>query len=319
MEIDRRHGAALPSELSMSGDKLDLYATDTNFLESWEDLLAVRRQRPLPPTSQFAALTLKPDAVVGRTLMPTIDWLEENGFAIVAAELLVFDRHLIRGIWQYSWNVASRDRKDLVDVLLAATPSLFLALRGPEDASVWLSRNKGPANPVERKPGQLRSRLGDFSTLLNFVHTSDEPADFIRELGVYFPAAHRRNIYRAMDRGGSTEAAERLARRLEAEHPAHDLGLGSSLERIRAAARSANGTVGRDRARLVTLLADIEAGRRRDWRLLFRLCEEAEVGCDRWDLITVATHLVGHDEADLDPVLPGVSTMSSTPAAGLKV
>ncbi len=216
----------MPDELSRFPDKLDLYARDTYFLESWEDLVAVEGDQALD-RSRFAALTLKPDAVVGRTLKPTLEWLDEYGFSVVAAELVEFERHTIRGIWLYSWNVASRDRKDLVDILLTATPSLFLALRGPKDASLWLSQNKGPANPEYRQPGQLRSRLGYFSTLLNFVHTSDEPADFIRELAVYFPAPTRQRIYRAMGSSGdSRQRANCLASELEDRFPAHDLRAG---------------------------------------------------------------------------------------------
>jgi nucleoside diphosphate kinase len=294
----------------MSGDKLDLYATDTYFLESWEDLHTVRDQVRLPSISRLAALTLKPDAIVGRMLLPTIAWLAENDFVIVAAERFEFDRHLIRGIWQYSWNAASRGRKELVDLLLSATPSLFLALRGPEEASLWLSRNKGPANPDDRRPGQLRSHLGAFSTLLNFVHTSDEPADFIRELGVYFPASRRRRIYRSMGLGSSTSEAVQLARQLETEYAAHDLSQRASVERIRAACTSADDAEEGNHAGLIRLLAEIEGGSRPDWRLLSRLCQESGFTPDPWDLLTVATYLVGGDECDLEPVVPGVSTMS---------
>jgi len=304
----RIHGGSLPIELSRLPAKRDLYAVDTYFLESWEDFLTVAAEQSLPAPSRFASLTLKPDAVVGRTLEPTLEWLAEHGFSIVAAELVEFERHIIRSIWLYSWNVASRDRKDLVDILLTATPSLFLALLGPEDASLWLSQNKGPANPARRRPGQLRSRLGYFSTLLNFVHTSDEPADFIRELAVYFPAPTRRRIYRAMSSpGASLQRAEDLAHQLEAHHPPHDLDLDRSLVRIRATAGPGNGD--RDAAELHQLLDEIANRESQDWRNLFRLAEAAGISPQSWDLIVIATNLVQMDNPDLDPVLPGISSM----------
>lgn len=304
------HGSALPDELSRLQDKRDLYATDTYFLESWEDFVTVAGEQPLPAPSRFAALTLKPDAVVGRTLKPTLVWLGEHGFSVVAAELVEFERHIIRNIWLYSWNVASRERKDLVDILLTATPSLFLALRGPEDASLWLSQNKGPANPEHREPGQLRYRLGYFSTLLNFVHTSDEPADFIRELAVYFAAPTRQRIYRAMGSpGDSLRRAEDLASELEVRFPAHDLELDASIDRVRALVTRGHGD-DHDQARLRHLLNEIAGRNTRDWRTLFRLADAAGVSCQNWDLIVIATNLVQMDSPDIDPVLPGISSMN---------
>jgi nucleoside diphosphate kinase len=309
VKIGRNHGIALSDELSRSQDKLDLYATDTYFLESWEDLLTVRGEQSLPAAARFAGLTLKPDAVVGRTLKPTLDWLGGHGFSVVAAELVEFERHIIRGIWQYSWNVASRDRKDLVDILLTTTPSLFLALCGPEDASLWLSQNKGPANPKYRQPGQLRYGLGSFSTLLNFVHTSDEPADFIRELAVYFPAPTRQRIYRAMGSGESPQCAESLAVELESRFPAHDLNLDTSIDRIRALVDADGDGGGRDLTMLRQLLDEIASGSTRDWRTLFRLAKAAQIPCQDWDLIVIATNLVQLDNPDIDPVLRGISSM----------
>lgn len=310
----RIHGASLPNELSRLPVKRDLYAVDTYFLESWEDFLAVVGEQAIPPPSRFASLTLKPDAVVGRTLKPTLEWLGEHGFSIVAAELVELERHIIRSIWLYSWNVASRDRKDLVNILLTATPSLFLALLGPEDASLWLSQNKGPANPEYRRPSQLRSRLGYFSTLLNFVHTSDEPADFIRELAVYFPADTRQRIYRAMGSpADSLQRAEDLTCELEARHPAHDLDLDHSIDRVRAAVGSRKGDAAG--VELHHLLDAIAGRRTRDWRTLFRLAKAAGVSSLSWDLIVIATNLVQMDNPDIDPILPGVSSMDLTVVA----
>ncbi|MGN6814965.1 MAG: nucleoside-diphosphate kinase [Solirubrobacterales bacterium] len=315
MKIGRNHGVTLPDQLSRFQDKLDLYATDTYFLESWEDLLAVAGNQSLASLSRFASLTLKPDAVVGRTLKPTMKWLVDHGFSIVAAELVYFDRHITRGIWHYSWNVASRDRKDVVDMLLPATPSLFLALRGPEDASLWLSANKGPANPKYRQPGQLRYGLGYFSTLLNFVHTSDEPADVIRELAVYFPAPTRRRIYQAMNSGDALQHAEDLASELEDRFLPHDLALDASIERIRVLVDAGQNGGSRDRTALRSHLDEIANGGTRDWKTLFSLLEAVGVPCEPWDLIVVATNLVQIDNPDVDPMLPAISSLNLPTAA----
>ena len=58
-------------------------------------------------------------------------------------------------------------------------------------ASVELTGLKGPTDPDARAPGQLRHLLGRYSYLLNLVHTPDEPADVLRELGAAEAAVER--------------------------------------------------------------------------------------------------------------------------------
>jgi hypothetical protein len=174
---------------------------------------------------------------------------------------------------------------------------------------LWLSENKGPANPKYRQPGQLRYGLGYFSTLLNFVHTSDEPADFVRELAVYFPSPIRQRIYRAMATpDDALSRAEGLAAELEARFPPHDLEMEASLNRVRELVDADLDGASADPVRLRLLIDEIASGNGRDWRALLNLVESVGMPCDQWDLIVIATSLVQMDNPDVDPVVPGVSS-----------
>jgi len=155
--IGRQHGIDLPSALSVMPEKLALYAADTYFLESWEDLVAV------DPSAEdllqdIATITFKPDAFAARAVRPALAWLSRAGFQVVGAEPVFFDRATIRGIWLYQWNVASRDRKDVVDDLLGR--SLACGLPAPAERAST-SRN-GKQSPQHREgpsdTGQASSR-----------------------------------------------------------------------------------------------------------------------------------------------------------------
>ena len=96
---------------------------------------------------------------------------------------------------------------------------------------------KGPTDPAEREPGQLRHLLGRYSYLLNLVHTTDEPADVARELAVYLDSADRARVIAEALQGADRSAdARELAARLYASSPSHDLLFEPAASRLLALA-----------------------------------------------------------------------------------
>lgn len=202
----------LPAELTADPDKRAWYTEDTYLQESLGQLRTLTDDAS-SFARRHAVLLCKPDAVLARRLTPAIDWLEHNGFQIVSARRITLTRHVVRALWYFQWNIASPERRRCADRLVAAADSLVLVVRGPEQdepASVLLTERKGPTDPARREPGQLRHLLGRYSYLLNLVHTPDEPADVLRELGVYFAETERADVFvealSGRDRG--TEARE---------------------------------------------------------------------------------------------------------------
>jgi hypothetical protein len=297
--------------------KLVLFAVDSYFRDAWEDL------RPLPEGDvdlvlrRHALLLLKPDAVAGRRLLPALDWLAAHAAVVVAARRLDLGRHHARAMWQYQWNVATRDRRDLADQLLAAGSSLLLLLRLPAGgvpATVVLSSAKGPADPAGRRPGQLRERLGDGNFLLNYVHAADEPADLVRELGVLLDSRQRRAVLAEMLAGADAGArALALAGELYRDAPAHPLTVAPLLDRVDALVAAGDPAAGRATAALaaagVTGADPVPAGGRgTDWRALVSQLRACGVTVDRWDQIVLGTSLMAPSEPDRVPLLSGVPT-----------
>ena len=250
-------------------------------------------------------ITFKPDAFAGQVVEPALRWLVDNGFRVVAARPVTFDRAMIRGIWFYQWNIASRDRKDVVDELLCAGESLVVALRFPGrlDATRHLSTIKGPAVPQRRKPGQLRQVLASPSTLLNFVHTTDEAADLVRELGVYFPAERRRELLAEMaEAGDRLPQALALASETQAGYPKAELRLGP-------VARSLGAQLDvREHPDLATDLDSVASGGRPDWRRLLGDLERAGVSITQWQRLVLATGLIEMDVPTGEVLIRGVSS-----------
>jgi nucleoside diphosphate kinase len=307
------HGTELAPRLSQDARKRELYGADTYYLESAEQLAAMGGDLE-DFAARHAGVLLKPDAVATRQLVPAIDWLVDNGWRIVAARACRMDRAMLRALWQYQWNVATPYRRRIADEFLTSTDSLVLVVRResgePEDvpASVRLTEAKGPTDPDARVPGQLRYLLGRYCYLLNLVHTPDEPADVVRELGVHFATPERAEVYAdALAGEDRQDTARALAQRLYAQTPERELAFEPAAKRLAVAveALAAEGAaVGRG------VLDDLpEAGTTEPatWRPLIERVWRDALPVDPWDVCTAASYAFPMRRAGVEPVLAGTS------------
>jgi len=298
------HGTPLAPLLSHDDRKRELYGADTYYLESAEQLAALGGNVE-EFAYEHAGLLLKPDAAVSRRLITAIDWLVANGWRIVAAKPCRLDRAMVRALWQYQWNMATGYRRRIADTFLPSTDSLVLIVRredGPaaEDipASVRLTEMKGPTNPDAREPSQLRYFLGRYCYLLNLVHTPDEPADVLRELGVHFGTDERREVYEAALTGADRrDEAYRLAERIYAQAPERDLSFEPAAKRL-ATAMEALAVDGAPEPGT----ADPET-----WRDMIEVIWKESLPIDPWDVATVGAYAFPMRRTGLEPILDGAS------------
>ncbi|MFJ1460706.1 nucleoside-diphosphate kinase [Nocardia sp. N2S4-5] len=217
--------------------KADIYSGDTYVQES----VAQLDEAGLDAAKfarEHSMLLLKPDAIVGRAVLPTLQWLRDNDFRVVSARPLAVNRHLVRALWYYAWNIASPERRRLADLLVGISDALVLVVGGPVGelpTPVRLTAAKGATDPRKRRPGELRHLLGRDSFLLNLVHSPDDPADVLRELAIYFDEHTRSRVL--ADIGTGTECsghAAELAEELYSRTPAREFERDAAIERILA-------------------------------------------------------------------------------------
>ncbi len=194
-------GVDVLPELSVLAEKVRRYREEVFFREAWLDLEAVAGERLRQLLNTHALILFKPDGLAAAAVEPALEILRGLRFRPVAGAVAQLDRHSTRWMWLYRFNVASVERVRLHDRINGAGPSLLVVLRdelaapsGGVPATVRLTDCKGPSRPERRRPDQLRTRLGVDDRLLNFVHTSDEPADLVREIGILLAPPERRAL-----------------------------------------------------------------------------------------------------------------------------
>jgi len=281
--------------------KADAYRRDPHFRAGARAVLAAGTDR-LDGVLASTLLILKPDAVAGRRVRPVLDGLAAAGFTVAGFARFRFSPLLVRELWRYQFNIASADRADVVDLLLPAADSLALVLHDPRwtpgalPAAYRLGDVKGPADPRLRKPEHLRARLAAPTTLFNFVHTADEPADLLREAALIDLAAGSRLLAAALTSSPEVGDLARAVDALEADLPAHDLDEAAATARLLDRARYAGLALGADG--------------RLPWRAVWARCPDGRVpDSDRWDLLSLATAQIECNVPGLRPLLPTVKSV----------
>lgn len=310
-EQPARPGEAL-SRLTALPEKAQRYLDEAFFRESWRDIAAAAGDQAQELVQRHALILFKPDGIAGRAVRPGLELLEERGFVPVGGAMVELDSSLTRWLWLYRFNIASVERVWLHDLINSRSSSLLVVLRDELavsgqniPATVRLTDQKGPSKPERRRPDQLRARLGVSDRLINFVHTSDEPADLVREMGILLDPTTRRALIEQMLQGKAwpPSLVER-ASTLEETVPTQSFELPIAIAGIRRAAqglaRKAEAGATKDQwAALAEIASTVLSGDTTALPSLWLQLRDHIDLFDPWDVIVVGTQAIDHDEVGI--------------------
>lgn len=266
------------------------YRSDVYFLDTL-DALARLHIDAYEFASRRAVLLLKPDAAVTGGMGRAVSWLIGNDYRIVGAHPVTLSPLHLRALWYFNWHRATPERRRLADQLARMTPSVVLIVTHPDETvpvSVRLTADKGPADPAQRLPGQLRHALASGTYLLNQVHSPDDPDDVLRELSIYFAEPELSEVISACAGGADAATdAKRLTGRIEADVPHRSGDLMAAHDAVWAYLRAA-GVASRP-----------ETGP--DWMAAIDAADSEHNPLDPWyRLVLESAHLPMHRQHDRD-------------------
>jgi hypothetical protein len=290
------------------------FSVEAYVRESWAQATPILGEDILASLQRVAMLVLKPDCIAGRKGIETLEYMREQGFRPVVAEVFRYDRHKAREIWRFQWNIATLDRLQLGDLLHTVTDALivlFVDERGEPGVpgSVRLAGLKGSSLPWERKDFHLRTRLGALNRMVVFTHCSDEPVDIVRELGILLDTGRLDGVYRRLaavlrgeQQGDDVDAA---VRKLYTGFPQRSLDVAAAVERLRARLGSVDGVAGEPAAaeRAARALDAACAGEKLNWRTWSDDLRQAGLDPSDWDSVLVATQYILHDRPGIRCVI----------------
>ncbi len=265
----------LPRWLSCFPTKLAQYANDPHFCAGWQALRAMDCDGtfPIELLWRMGSVLFKPDSILTRNATEGLRLLNENHASVRAIRILHFEPGLVRQFWQYSLGRLSDERIGVLGSLMMQTPSVYVLASIPESkdripGALQLTELKGDALPAKRKAHQLRCAMGPpQSVLFNFVHTADEPADVIRELGLLFSGANLRNLLLEARVGCDDALAHATITRVMEACPSSTLDLQTAVNHVRSSLSETGETsaAGVTMSAALAALDDVASGVRGSW------------------------------------------------------
>lgn len=294
--------------LTEDREKFDTFAEDADFTQGLRWARETLGADPAPVLRRHAFLLIQADCIARRATGHCVTFVEQHGFQPVHTVRVHLTPRTVGALWYYQSDNSTADDCIISELVCGRTDSLLLLLRdeAPEPgtpASLRLTRLKGPARPERRMPGHLRSEIGAQLPPVVLIHTSDEPADLIREAAIICgPSA--RELYSKMAAPVPDDAETRLMAHIEAlnqETEAHDLDPEAAMVRLCDALRTA--AADRDHAAtaraLLSTLTHVQAGSGfLDWEPFAADLRELGTDPTSWDPLLVGSRYIRKDKSE---------------------
>lgn len=288
------------AQLTRIPEKAAWYRWEAVFREAYSELRAAFGPEWRSWLQSVAVLSLLPDAICGRRGEAVREFLDVHGFEPIFVRQVRYDWQSFAMDWRYQLNDTTPDRIGLSEAYLAMGPALFLLLRDRAPlpnipAAVRLRSLKGASKPEARQGANLRDALGSTNRLIKFVHSADEPADVIRQLGILFD---RQDLRTVLAQSGKPRAAWDLFTRelasLYGHFAEHDLSFTQSRKRLtHEIERSRGGRGGPNAERLLALIQTAASHGPLDWGVYADALRALDIPM-QWDALVVASEFIRH-------------------------
>lgn len=152
---------------------------------------------------KIGLLIIKPEAIMLGKVSNILHIILENDFELIYSSHKKLTTEQTSAMWKYGWKTASVERILINQKLFSICNSIILIFRYKKSskfsACEILTDLKGPSLPEMRKSYQIRNQIQPINYILNYIHTSDEITDFLRELGILFDWNELIHIFNLVD------------------------------------------------------------------------------------------------------------------------
>lgn len=151
---------------------------------------------------KYGLMLIKPEALIMGKASEIFSILLAEGYELVYFAQKNIGTTRTSEMWKFAWLNSSLEHILVNQKLFSVCDSLILILRsqnsGAKSACQMLTDLKGPALESQRKPHQIRWKIRPINYVLNYVHTSDDSNDFLREMGILFEWDELLQIFEAI-------------------------------------------------------------------------------------------------------------------------
>lgn len=187
------------SGLTSSLKKQEIFSNDFYFELSYEVASRILNNKMKTILKNHVFLLIKPETFITNKIDILIKDLKEHHFELVYVSLKLINHTQISELWKYMWSGASLMRIITNQEYYSRYMSGLLILRNTKyndtDLCSFMTKIKGSSSTGHYKESTIRYRMNSINTFLNYIHSPDEIADFMREIAVFFQWDDLNKIY----------------------------------------------------------------------------------------------------------------------------
>lgn len=205
-------GRILFSGLTSSLKKQETFSNDFYFELSYKMASQILNRKMKTILKNYVFLLIKPEAFITNKIDILIKDLKEYHFELVYVSLKPINHTQISELWKYMWSGASLMRIITNQEYYSRYMSGLLILRNTKyndtDLCSFMTKIKGSSSNGHYKESTIRYHMNSINTFLNYIHSPDEIADFMREIAVFFQWNELNEIYNRIFHESSIDFVE---------------------------------------------------------------------------------------------------------------
>ena len=151
---------------------------------------------------KYGLMIIKPEAIIMGKASEIFSILHSSGYELIYFVRKKIDALRTSEMWKFSWVNSSLEHILVNQKLFSTYDSLILILclqsSNSKSACQMLTDLKGSAFKSEREPHQIRWKIRPINYMLNYVHTSDDSNDFMREIGILLDWEELLQVFKAI-------------------------------------------------------------------------------------------------------------------------
>ena len=151
---------------------------------------------------KYGLMLIKPEAIIMGKASEIFSILHSSGYELIYFVRKKIDALRTSEMWKFSWVNSSLEHILVNQKLFSTYDSLILILclqsSNSKSACQMLTDLKGSAFKSEREPHQIRWKIRPINYMLNYVHTSDDSNDFMREIGILLDWEELLQVFKAI-------------------------------------------------------------------------------------------------------------------------
>lgn len=195
LQIEKTSFSGLTSSLK----KQEIFSNDFYFELSYELASQILSSKMKNALKDYVFLLIKPETFITNKIDILIKDLKKHHYELVYASLKAINHTQISELWKYMWSGASLMRIITNQEYYSRYLSGLLILRNTNyndtDLCSFTTKIKGSSSNGHYKESTIRYHMKSINTFLNYIHSPDEIADFIREIAVFFQWDDLNEIY----------------------------------------------------------------------------------------------------------------------------